>query len=851
MTDLISFPFRSGTTPFAHISTCIRSHLRRASTANPPYAPILTSFELVGALTVAEVAAVGLVASDRPAVKRGALWYLDERVLGKGVGADDPFVRCRREAGLEPSELNGIYVRGMPPPVLLPHGLGEEDGDDEGGMGRGKRKRRASSAAIAALSTEVAIGSPASAPSTTPAVASPLAIPQPTRPPAPPVALGSRRSQTLSGPASAPVKSGVPRLRLRLAALEEVDSGLDDSDGFTSDAARRRSKNKKKVRRATSEGTSRAGSADVDAMSEDDYEREGEGDQPGSGAFSSASSSALLAQRLLAASTSAPFTPSPLESTQEAVSPDSLNIGTSTTGGLFARTPARQHNLSMSAPNIFAAFPSARSPEVMEVDTNSSSFYGDILPKSEPSDEDDFHEAMLRGEDFDFEWGSESYTTAGEDEAALSLPPFTKSKPKSREMSIGLPEAFDVKDDADALSTPATTPRSPQEEMEPPSGAVKMGMEATLCGAFAGHVDHPDEVTIKEEEDEEDGRVLLGESLATGSSPDCSLIYASFSDRATSTDSLTSIVDEDSSSPVNSPPTTITRAPVDASTLSVPLPSPLALDLPPMLALSHPFAADYDFVGHEDDDRSVYRATQYERDMAESADDEDEEDDDIVTVKIEEDGSVGPEGSTAPSSRASSVYPAIESFSRRLMVTEMSCSSSSSGSSDSDAFDPLMIVSHSLLASGLPVPQPAPSPPDTTDWGMHLDLDEFDGDLNSSGDLLGPEMVGLEELDLAWADDETEEEWHTRSANARGLSGTNASTFLTGPPVDCWTPIASRTARVVVSPVTSAIKTSPLAATMSRSPSAQTAPVKAATVAHPTFPLSIPITATIVERGVA
>lgn len=772
------------------------------------------------------------------------------------MGADDPFVRCRREAGLEPSEFNGIYVRGMPPPVLLPlHGFGEEDGDDEGGMGRGKRKRRASSAAIAALSTEVTIGSPASAPSATPAVASPLAIPQPTRPPAPPAALGSRRSQTLSGPSSAPVKSGVPRLRLRLAALEEVDSGMDDSDGFTSDAARRRSKNKKKVRRATSEGTSRAGSAEVDAMSEDDDEREGE--QPGSGAFSSASSSALLAQRLLAASTSAPFTPSSLESTQEVVSPDSLNIGTSTTGGLFARAPARQHTLSMSAPNIFAAFPSARSPEVMEVDTNSSSFYGEILPKSDPSDEDDFHEAMLRGEDFDFEWGSESYTTAGEDEAALSLPPFTKSKPKSREMSIGLPEEFDAKDDVDALSTPATTPRSPQEEMEPPSGAVKMGMEATLCGAFAGHVDHPDEVIIKEEEEDDDGRVL-GELWAAHPWPNCSLIRLSFSDRATSTDSLTSIVDEDSSSPVNSPPATITRAPVDASTLSVPLPSPLALDLPPMLALSHPFAADYDFVGHEDDDRSAYRATQYERDMAESADDEDEEDDDIVTVKIEEEGSVGPEGSTAPSSRASSVYPAIESFSRRLMVTEMSCSSSSSGSSDSDTFDPLVIVSHSLLASGLPVPQPAPSPPDTTDWGMHLDLDEFDGDLNSSGDLLGPEMVGLEELDLAWADDETEEEWHTRSANARGLLGTNASTFLTGSPVDCWTPIASRTAssdalraRVVVSPIASATKGSPLASTMSRSPSAQSASVKTAAVAHPTSPLSIPITATIVERDVA
>jgi hypothetical protein len=33
-------------------------------------------------------------------VKRGMLWYLNESLFGKGVGADDPFVRCRTEAGM-------------------------------------------------------------------------------------------------------------------------------------------------------------------------------------------------------------------------------------------------------------------------------------------------------------------------------------------------------------------------------------------------------------------------------------------------------------------------------------------------------------------------------------------------------------------------------------------------------------------------------------------------------------------------------------------------------------------------------------------------------------------------------
>jgi hypothetical protein len=127
--------------------------------------------------------------------------------------------------------------------------------------------------------------------------------------------------------------------------------------------------------------------------------------------------------------------------------------------------------------------------------------------KADSEDEGgDFHEAMLRGEDFDFEWGSESYTSAGAGEDDLHKSILSLKAP-SREMSVGLPEAFDIKEDFDALSTPATTPRSPLEDSEiivcPPSvnacasaataaGASALGMEVTLCGALSDQVERPE-----------------------------------------------------------------------------------------------------------------------------------------------------------------------------------------------------------------------------------------------------------------------------------------------------------------------------------------------------------------------
>lgn len=667
---------------------------------------------------------------------------------------------------MEPSEKDGVYVRTRQvhiptapvPQVHLPQPM--DDDDDDTGMGRGKRKRRASSAAMAATDTVV--------------TASPIAVP-PMGTKGQPWASVHRRSQSFGGAHSLPMKSVVPRLRLRLTSLEEVDSGIDDSDGQGSDAQQRR-KTKKKARRAASEGMSRGGSVNSVGSEDDDT------GTPFRPAFSSAASSALLAQSLLAASTSSPSPPVPTPQSS-VVSPESLH---------FASGPFQPHQsfLSASAPNLFSSFPSAPSPESMEVD-DSYDYYTSsaLVDAADSADEEDFHEAMLRGDDFDFEWGSETYTTG------LALPAFSaKSKGKGREMSIDLPEPASF-DDMDAASTPATTPRSPQPvEDDIPPGSFKMGMESTLCEAFA-HESDPS-AAGQESEAEQEERVGPPPPLqvwAMGWRVKANLVLWGSVDRTASTDSLASLVQEESET--EPPPSALRRINTTDVALSVPLPSPLALELP-TLPLSNAFSPDYDFVGHEDGDRSQYRSGQYrsgqyDRDAAESADDEDDEDDgDMVTVKIEDEGE--PSLSSAVSSRQSSVFP-LDSFSRRIMMTDhVSSSSSSSGSSDADSFDPHMIVSNALLASGLPVPQVAPSPPDTTDWGMHLDLDDLDLDLGGSAELLGPETVGLEELDLAWGgpaeqgENETDEEWCTRTAESRAMARGLAAgpTFLTGPTLD-------------------------------------------------------------------
>ncbi|KAK4705708.1 hypothetical protein P7C70_g492, partial [Phenoliferia sp. Uapishka_3] len=856
----------AGTTPFAHVSTCIRSHLRRANGDgnSASYPALLLPFDLTGALTPPEVRAVGLRADERPAVKRGTLWYLNEAVLGKGVGAEDPFIRCRREAGLEPSEFNGVYVRTRQvsaaahppavatvslaasyPPPTAPSAM-EED-DDDSGMGRGKRKRRASSAAMAATEPSAPVAIPALSTSAASAAHNWS------------TSTVHRRSQSFgSGSQSLPTKSAVPRLRLRLASLEEVDSGIDESDGQTSDAQRRR-KNKKKARRAASEGTSRGGSV-ISTGSDEEHDLSATLSRPP--AFSSAASSALLAQSLLAASIPSPsIVPSNSRSSSSVVSPDSLHFAS----GPFNH---RHSHLSMSAPNLFSAFSSAPSPEFMDIDENNDvpSKAPQDADNSDSADEDDFHEAMLRGDDFDFEWSSESYENlpAGGPSSSYQKP---NLKGKDREMSIELGDA-NAFDDMDALSTPATTPRSPQPVDEDLLIKVskKMGMEETLCGAFADDTDR----SITSQDDDRQTPGKAGASDATVGFPwrGLLIVVSGNADRTALALSLASLVKEESDSEHSR------SCQIDSEDppIAVPLPSPLALELSPLLPLSAAFSADYDFVGHEDDDRSHYNLDPYDRDMAESADDEDEEEDDIVTVKIEDDDTIGLDAALAAPSREPTIFP-LDSFNRRIMLGERhlaSSRSSSSASSDSDGFDPHMIVSDSLLASGFTIPQVAPSPPDTSDWGVHLDLDDLELDIGSGTDLLGPETIGLEELDLAWGgpaeqlEDETDCAWRVRTATgrarARGL--VVGPTFLTGSPGDAFAtaPLQHtsdgrmRTKSITPSPTINGPSPSSSHFAPALDPQSRSDEQQSATddvVVYPKTPLTPTVTARIIRGGIA
>ncbi|KWU46434.1 hypothetical protein RHOSPDRAFT_31889 [Rhodotorula sp. JG-1b] len=817
----------AGTTPFAHVSTCIRSHVARAAAASPPYPPLLVPFELVGALTVEEVRAVGLHAEQRPAVKRGTLWYLNPRVLGQGVGADDPFVRCRREAGLQPSDRDGLYVRGMvklqhAPPTLPPAlslsstlftntndaAMGSPDeGDlDEEGMGRGKRKRRASSAMMAAMGREGAKGAvpsplgsgsstPVPIPSTVNAATDNYASASPI-----PTTINHRRSQSLSAPSSAPVRSGIPKLKFRLSSLEEVD----DSDGHTGEAAEWRRKNKKKVRRAGSEGLSRAGSVDSNAV--DDSFDEAVALAMG---YSSASSSALLAQSLLAASNLdsshngiAPLAP------QTTVSPDILSLGpTTTTSFPFSRPTSSRNPLSASAPNIFSHhFANAPSPPDVVMDDSSSSDHSRpptsagagstaidaASPASDSPDdhEEDFHEAMLRGDDFDFEWGSESYSTAGTSSLEASTvaadllakafePREMEETPRGKSRDLAAADARTGDDDT-AIDTPATTPRSlPQdledemskeakEEKKPevetlPSPISRVGMSITLCGEMLPLEEDVDVATIKVEDYSKSEEPVI---------------------TTTDLETLDATVEPDEE-----------RRHLDPVQIPAPPPSPLSLELTPTLALSNAFAAtDYDFVGRDEAeglgslDSPAYSHA-YDVDVL--ADDEDGDDDgeidndDLLHVKLE-DEEAEMAVSSAPSSRAGSAMPSA--FDARLL-TSVRASSTTSSSSDSDSFDPMNFVSPSTLATGLPVPQPAPSPPETNDWTTSLDmLDDLDLD-GASADLMGPETIALEELDLAWAGDDeeglsTEPLPRSSGKNKTGLSlkvpHAGSAAFLTG-----------------------------------------------------------------------
>lgn len=480
------------------------------------------------------------------------------------------------------SDREGVYVRGLvplhsshsnvPSPGLrlsstLYISNGAEDEGDEEGMGRGKRKRRASSAMMAAMSTSDPASNSAATPPTAiapapgpPAIAaaSPVAIP----PARASMTLFQQQQQQQTptnqtrriaayGPSSAPVRSSLPKLKLRLAALEEVESDVVDSDGHTGEAAARRKKNKKKVRRAGSECLSRSGSAEPVNLA---TELGGDGTpRSRSSTFSATSSAALLAQSLLAASTSSPAstayaqTAIPPLAPNPVVSPDALSLSNAPVNAVLNRptslpaTPAL--HVSMSAPNIFSHhFAAAPSPvDLMDQDSSSDTVDKTTPlstnplesvaspPRSDSADEEDFHEAMLRGDDFDFEWGTDSCTTGSSSIVSVNNSgrglkdalsdqhqddytlPLLTLKQRDKLPATG-DEGANVDDST--IDTPATTPRNPdemeqdlteekdagekkadvEEKDEGPLGKIsRVGMQATLCGAMEPRGKHVDD----------------------------------------------------------------------------------------------------------------------------------------------------------------------------------------------------------------------------------------------------------------------------------------------------------------------------------------------------------------------
>ncbi|KAM0792435.1 hypothetical protein ACM66B_005112 [Microbotryomycetes sp. NB124-2] len=771
--------FNAGLTPHTHISTCIRSHLRRAAHANPPYYPLLRSHDLTGAVAPHDVPAVGLKSEDRPAIKRGTLWFLDENALGQGVGADDPFVKTRLCQGLTvecgSSQAPGYSATG--------NAGGDVDGEEDE-MGRGKRKRRISTAALAAWTSEHVYASSTQVSS---AAASPFiardrsssatglwSTQQPFH----------RHSNSMSAVNEA--SHSIPKLKLRLGKLEETPA-VEDSDGFSSDAAFYRARNRKKVRapyqhegEQVSSRSCSTSDQDDDMNSDDDVSSTSDDDsvQPAhkTSAFSSATSSALLAQSLLAAS--APTVQTSLAATQAAdlhaaVTPGSLKLETAD-NSLTLPHHSMSH-LSISAPSLFSAFPSYRpvtTAQADNVDPPASNAIKQQTPDS--SDEDDFNDAALHGEEFDFEWGAASYATSvGEDERDLMAVSQDKMDiVQSREPSVSaVTEVTFQEGNEDVSSTPATTPRSLVEDPESrlATCADVSAMDVTLCKAFEDEGAPPDAAALAE------------------------MPVATF-DRSTST---TSLVDLGHELGMTSTPKLV---PISSTslTMAVPLPSPLVFDQPPtaLPGREAPTGFNFDTVtdcAHAQRELELANAADDEQDdsVAESEEDEDdvEDQDQLVTIKMEDamfeqdvddENDAVVRGARMTSWRNSS-RAGSHSF---VVVGTPSASGSDHGRRDLEG----------LRSTSLELLSPVGSPTDATEWSMAVA--EFEG-LDEGQ--VGPEEVDLDELDLVWAngdlgsaeegDDEDDESmWrrrdraHQRADQMKG-SLTSAPPFAVAPPL--------------------------------------------------------------------
>ena len=132
-----------------------------------------------------------------------------------------------------------------------------------------------------------------------------------------------------------------------------------------------------------------------------------------------------------------------------------------------------------------------------------------------------------------------------------------------------------------------------------------------------------------------------------------------------------------------------------------------------------------------------------EQDEDDDEDDEQDDEDDYVNIKLEpEDGL----GLTKPITFSAAATTAAATPRKAAGAAVHRSVASSTDGSDSEG-------ARAVLSSGLPGSCAAPSPPAEqyggAEWSMHLHLDELDLDLGGA-DVLGPESVGLEELDLAW-----------------------------------------------------------------------------------------------------
>jgi len=242
--------------PFAIVSSCIRSHLRRRgmtatnSSNGRPFGPklpppLFASYELAGIPEPVDVLAMGIDKDAKPAVKRGTLWYLST----EGTGYPSPF--GERDPNLPENEAKlaampkiktaAAVQRKIPLPTsqslpnmsafpvqpvrqISPY-YDDEEGD---AMGRGKRKRKASSIAGGDASWQVNNkNNAANSASVSP----------------PPLSSASshRRAGSTDSiprqslPPSDRNASGIKRIRVRLSALSEslpatFDSALESDD---------------------------------------------------------------------------------------------------------------------------------------------------------------------------------------------------------------------------------------------------------------------------------------------------------------------------------------------------------------------------------------------------------------------------------------------------------------------------------------------------------------------------------------------------------------------------------------------------------------------------------------------